>query len=717
MKELIQSYKTGEMILGEVPKPLCKDEGVVVRTEASVVSAGTDKLMVDLAKKSLLGKSRARPDLVKQVIGKMKQEGVIQTLQKVFTKLDSPMPLGYSCAGRVIEVGSKVTEFSVGDRVACAGAGYANHAEVNYVPRNLVAKIPGDLSFEDAAFVTIGTIALQGVRQAETRPGERVGVLGLGLIGLLTVQILKASGCKVIGTDIDPDKLKIAEELGADGAVLNESFISASQNFTDGYGLDSMIITASTKSNQPIEMAPDVCRHKGKVVALGMIGMNIPRNQYYEKELDLRLSMAYGPGRYDPEYEEKGIDYPYPFVRWTEQRNMRAFLEFVEEGKVTPGKIVTHRFDFEDALDSYGLLTSKSDEKYIGIVLNYDTGKEIDSFVEIAPSGTVKSKKIAAGFIGAGNFAKGVLLPEVKKVDNIQLKDLVTATGASSSGSAEKYGFTRLYSDYREMLKDDSINTVFITTRHNLHYKMITDSLLAGKHVYCEKPLTIKIKELDSLIELYEGLEEKPVLMIGFNRRFSEHIVRIRDFVDSTEERPVINYRINAGFIPKDAWIQDFEIGGGRIIGEVCHFIDVASFIADSEVEEVFASELSTPGNYKRDNVSIILKFTNGARATINYLANGSRSVPKERIEVFCGGGTAICDNFKKTEIIKSRKKTKVKSRFSQEKGFRSEIVAFRDAIIAGGSNPIPFSSIANTTRTTFAVIESIVTGKIAKVL
>ncbi|MDZ7861108.1 MAG: bi-domain-containing oxidoreductase [Candidatus Krumholzibacteriota bacterium] len=716
MLQLIQSYRTGEMKLGEVPDPLCKDEGILIRTEASVVSAGTDKIMIDLAKKSLLGKSKARPDLVKQVIGKMKQEGIIQTLQKVFTKLDSPMPLGYSCAGRVIEVGGKVTEFAVGDRVACAGSGYANHAEVNYVPRNLAVKIPVGVSFEDAAFVTLGTIALQGVRQAETRPGERVGVLGLGLIGLLTVQLLKASGCKVIGTDIDADKLKIAEELGADKAVLTERYVSACRSFTDDYGLDSIIITASTPSNEPIEMAPEVCRHKGKVVALGMIGMNVPRNKYYEKELDLRLSMAYGPGRYDPEYEEKGIDYPYPFVRWTEQRNMQAFLEFVEEGKVTPGKVVTHRFEFDNVLDSYKLLSSDSDEKYIGIVLNYDTEKETAAFVEISSFDTVKSKKITAGFIGAGNFAKGVLLPQVKKSGGIQLKALVTATGASSRGSAEKYGFTNLYSDYKEMLKDDSINTVFITTRHNLHYRMITDSLLAGKHVYCEKPLVLNNKELNSLTELYDGLENKPVLMIGFNRRFSEHLARIKDFADSTGERPVINYRINAGFIPKDTWVQDLEIGGGRIIGEVCHFIDAAAFIAGSKVEEVFASELVTPGNYKRDNVSIILKFTNGSLATISYLANGSKSVPKERIEVFCGGGAAVCDNFKKTEIINAGKKSRVKSRFSKEKGFRSEIEAFRKAIVSSGTNPIPFSSIVNTTRATFAVMESIEKAKVVQV-
>lgn len=749
MKQLIQSYRTGEMEICEVPKPLCKDEGIVIQTETSVVSTGTEKMIIDLAKKSLLGKAKARPDLVKQVVDKMKQEGIIQTLQKVFTKLDNPMPLGYSCAGKVIEVGRKVTEFKIGDRVACGGSGYANHAEFNYVPRNLAVKIPGDVSYEEAAFVTLGAIALQGVRQADVRIGERVGVLGLGLIGLLTVQILKASGCKVIGADIDEDKLKIAKDLGIDQVVLNDKYVSSCKNFTNGHGLDSLIISASTPSNEPIEMAPDVCRHKGKVVALGMIGMNVPRNKYYEKELELRLSMAYGPGRYDPEYEEKGIDYPYPFVRWTEQRNMQAFLELVEGGKVTPQRIITHRFDFDNALDAYKLLSSDSDEKYIGIVLNYDTEKvtthehrltqkkdvrvecrdvRMDDWKDGRMEGREgkdernrrmegqKSEIVEAGFIGAGNFAKSVLLPEVKKVDGIQLKALVTATGASGRGTAEKYGFAHLYSDYSEMLKDDSINTVFITTRHNLHFKMIKDSLLAGKHVHCEKPLVLHEEELDELIELYESLEEKPVLIIGFNRRFSEHITKIKGFVNSTEERPVISYRINAGFVPKDNWIQDSEIGGGRIIGEVCHFVDVASFIADSQVKEVFASELVTSGDYNRDNISVILRFANGAQATINYLANGNKSVPKEYIEVFCGGGVAVCDNFKKTEIITGRKKDKIKSRFSQDKGFRAEVEAFRNAITSGGVNPIPFSSIVNTTRTTFAIMESIETGKVTQV-
>jgi len=462
--------------------------------------------------------------------------------------------------------------------------------------------------------------------------------------------------------------------------------------------------------------------------------MNVPRNKYYEKELELRLSMAYGPGRYDPKYEEKGIDYPYPFVRWTEQRNMQAFLELIDEGKVTAKKIITHRFDFDNALDAYKLLSSDLDEKYIGIVLNYDTEKEPASFVEVyrdgieavpydtRRDGTQFPSVVTAGFIGAGNFAKGVLLPEVKKIDGIQLKALVTATGASGRSSAEKYGFTHLYSDYSEMLEDNSINTVFITTRHNLHYQMIKDSLFAGKHVYCEKPLVLHEEELDELVELYESLEDRdgtelhPLLMVGFNRRFSEHIVQIKNFVDSTEENPVVNYRINAGYIPRDVWVHEPEIGGGRIIGEVCHFVDVASFIANSQVKEVFASELVTPGDYNRDNISIILKFANGSQATINYLANGNKLVPKEYIEVFCGGGVAVCDNFKKTSIIRGRKKNKIKSRFSQDKGFRAEIEAFRDAIISGGTNPIPFPSIVNTTRTTFAIMESIEKGKVIQV-
>jgi threonine dehydrogenase-like Zn-dependent dehydrogenase len=379
MKQLIQSYRTGELGLFDVSPPICEKNGILIRTTASLVSAGTEKMIVDIAKKSLFGKAKARPDLVKQVINKMKQEGIKNTLEKVFAKLDTPIPLGYSCVGKVIEVGANVSGVSIVDRVACGGSGYANHSEINYIPKNLFVKIPENVDDEDASFVTVGAIALQGVRQAEPKIGEKIVVIGLGLIGQLTVQILKASGCKVLGADIDEDKLTIAKELGADMVCKANDVITFASRFSNGYGVDSVIITASTSSNQPIIDAGEITRLKGRVVVVGMVGMDIPRNLYYKKELELKLSMAYGPGRYDPQYEEHGVDYPYAYVRWTEQRNFEAFLDLVEEGKVTPKKLLTHRFDFDDALKAYDLLEGKSKEKYLGIVLTYGEAQRAES--------------------------------------------------------------------------------------------------------------------------------------------------------------------------------------------------------------------------------------------------------------------------------------------------------------------------------------------------
>src|SRR5690606_3040537 len=433
----------------------------------------------------------------------------------------------------------------LGDWVACGGAGYANHAEVNYVPQNLAVKLPDGLDPEAASFATVGSIAMQGVRQAEVELGHRVGVVGLGLLGQLTVQILKASGARVICMDISEPKMELARKLGADWAVHTDNFASMAKNVSDGQGLDSLIITASTSSNQPIELAGEVCRYKGKVVVVGMVGMDIPRNEYYKKELDLRLSMSYGPGRYDATYEEKGIDYPYSLVRWTEGRNMQTFLELCAEGRVTPAKLVTHRFGFEKALDAYSLFEGKTGEPYLGILLTYDLEKVQTPHVTITASAVRKDAAMRVGLVGAGNFAKGVLLPRLAKLPDVSLAAIATATGVSARGTATKYGIGKLFADSTALLQDPDVNSVLITTRHNQHAPAILEALKAGKHVFVEKPLCLNEEELEVIRAAYEAAAEHPVLLVGFNRRFSSHAARLREWAAASGERPVIRYRVN----------------------------------------------------------------------------------------------------------------------------------------------------------------------------
>ncbi|MBI5373890.1 MAG: bi-domain-containing oxidoreductase [Candidatus Schekmanbacteria bacterium] len=710
MKQLIQSYKTGELGIFDVPAPTCGKNGIVIKTSASLVSAGTEKMIVDLAKKSLAGKAMARPDLVKQVIDKMKQEGIMNALEKVFTKLDNPIPLGYSCAGRVVHAGENVSGVSAGMRVACGGAGYANHSEINFIPKNLFVKIPDGVDDIDASFVTVGAIALQGVRQAEPSLGEIFAVIGLGLIGQITVQLLKANGCRVLGVDVDPEKLALAEKLGADMTCSADELVEAAKSFSSGYGVDAVIITASTLSNQPIVDAGEITRLRGRVVVVGMVGMDIPRNIYYKKELDVRLSMAYGPGRYDPEYEEKGIDYPYSYVRWTEQRNFEAFLALVNEGKITPKELITHKFDFNDALKAYELFEGKIKEKYLGIVLLYPdkAGIEEDRVIRlserITPAGDV-----SVGLIGAGNFAKSVIIPTLKKIDGIQLTGLCTSTGVSAQGAGSKHDFKFITTDSREILANNEINSVVITTRHNTHAKLVCDSLRAGKNVFVEKPLCINALELLEIEKIYYSFssgQSVPLLMVGFNRRFSPLIRKMKSKVN---DKPLsVVYRINAGVIPRESWIQDFETGGGRIIGEVCHFIDTCSYLAGADPVAVYArcvnkDDRSIPDE---DNVNIVLTYENGSTASINYFAFGNKQMPKEYIELFAGNISMQMRDFRELTIYSGNKKEQIKSS-NQDKGFINEFTAFKEALKTGVP-AVSFASICKTTRTTFKILESL---------
>ncbi|MFT4899236.1 MAG: putative dehydrogenase/threonine dehydrogenase-like Zn-dependent dehydrogenase [Flavobacteriales bacterium] len=713
MKQLIQSYKTGELGVYEVPAPICGENGVLVRTITSLVSAGTEKMIVDLAKKSLFGKAKARPDLVKQVVNKMKQEGVKNTLEKVFTKLDTPIPLGYSCVGEVVKVGAKVTGISVGDRVACGGAGYANHSEINYVPRNLFVKVPKNVSDADASFVTVGSIALQGIRQTNPTLGEKVVVMGLGLLGQITVQLLKANGCKVLGTDFDPRKLELAKKLGADEVCSPDEVIDKAKLFTNGNGADAVVIAASTSSSQPIADAGEISRIKGRVIVVGLVGMDIPRTEYYKKELELKLSMAYGPGRYDPKYEEQGIDYPFAHVRWTEGRNFEAFLDLVDEGKITPSEMVTHEYEFENALTAYDLLEDKIKEDYLGILLNYKEEYSLKSELVKISDATIKSNELNIGLIGAGNFTKSVIIPNLKKIKNANLVGLCTATGVSAHSTGNKHNFKYITTDYQELLKNNDINTVFITTRHNDHGEKVLTSLKADKNVFVEKPLAILESELEEIKDFYANSDKKPVLQVGYNRRFAPLVQAMKK--EAGDLPMSINYRVNAGVIPKDVWVQDPAVGGGRIIGEACHFIDTCTFLIESLPESVFASCVTKPDQSipDEDNVSITIKYQNGSTAVINYYAFGNNQLPKEYIELFAPDLAMTMDNFRELEIFKGGKSKKYKNS-NQDKGFKGEFTALKTAV-EKGELAISFDEMYSTSKLTFAILRSLKTGELQK--
>ena len=707
MKQILQSYRSGELWLADVPAPTCSAGGVVMRTAASLISAGTEKMVIDLAKKSLLGKARARPDLVRKVIQKIKTEGFSTTVEKVFNKLDTPISLGYSCAGVVVEAGAS-TGFQPGDRVACAGAGYATHAELNFVPRNLCVKIPEGVSFEDAAFTTLGAIAMQGFRQADVRLGERIAVIGLGLLGLLTVQILKSAGCRVVGSDPDPAKVKLALELGADAATTSELADVASA-FSDGRGVDAVIITAATSSNQPLEDAAEICRPKGKVVVVGMVGMNVPRDPFYKKELDLRLSMSYGPGRYDPSYEEGGQDYPFPYVRWTEQRNMQSFLELIAAGSVTPSKFITHHFDIDDALRAYEMIEARS-ESYLGIVITYPQTATLENRrIDLKPVSATGD--VGIGFVGAGNFAKGVLIPSLKKVGGLNLVGICTRTGMSATETAKKHAFAYATTDQAALLADEKINTVFIATRHDSHAAVACAALKAGKHVFIEKPLCTLPEQLDLYEDALRQMPQGRVLMVGFNRRFSPHALAVKNAFATRGTPMMINYRINAGMIPRESWIQDATLGGGRIVGEVCHFVDLCGYFTGSSPKRVSAMSISTSDVRltPEDSTAIIISYDDGSVATIQYLAVGAADLPKERIEIHADGVSAIIDDFVSTRFFGANQKP---LKTKQDKGFSAEIKVFLTAIQTGGGLPIAWESLVRTSRVTFAILQSLQKGR-----
>jgi predicted dehydrogenase/threonine dehydrogenase-like Zn-dependent dehydrogenase len=693
MKQVVQSYRSGELRLWDVPAPDCGAGKVLVAVQRSLISAGTEKLMIELAKANLAGKAISRPDLVHQVMTKVKREGLTPTLEKVFAKLDHPASLGYSAAGRLIAVGTGVSGLKPGDRLACAGAGYANHAEIVAVPKNLVARVPDGVDEEEASFVTLGAIALQGVRQAQPTLGERFAVLGLGLIGQITVQLLKANGCKIIAYDPDLQKCDLAKRLGAD-AIATGDIRRAVANFTSGVGADGVIVAASSKSSEPVNTAADLCRMKGRVVIVGMVGLDLARDALYKKELDLRLSMSYGPGRYDPSYEEGGQDYPLAYVRWTEQRNMQAFLELVAERHVTPKALITHRFSIAQADEAYALL--QGTEPYLGIMFNYpDQDDAPVRTLQFAPMPKAVGKGVVA-FIGAGNFARSVLIPAFKAQERVTLAAIAAATGISATAAAKKFGFARATTDADEVLATPEIDTVVIATRHKLHATLAAQALTRGKHVFCEKPLALDAAGLQTVIEAHSA--SRVQLCVGFNRRFSPFIRRARETLAGWGAPLVMLYRVNAGMVPKDSWIQTEE-GGGRIIGEVCHFVDTMMALCAALPEDIYAIAAKD----HTDALSVQISFTDGSIGTIIYSSLGDPSFPKEYLEVFAGGCVVTIDDYHRMTIT-SRGRTKTYRAFRQDKGHRACVEAFVQSIWEGGTPAISFEELEAVTRATFEI-------------
>jgi polar amino acid transport system substrate-binding protein len=708
MKQVIQNFKTGKLYVDEVPLPALSKGMVLVENKFSLISAGTERSTVKVAKASLLGKAKQRPDLVAQVLQNIKKEGLKATLQKVQTKLDTLKALGYSSAGEVLSSMDSNHSFKPGDRVACAGQDYASHAEIVSVPQNLVVKIPDNVSFEEASFTTLGAIALQGVRQADPKLGEVVCVIGLGLLGQLTCQLLKANGCKVMGIDFTGSLVKLAKDSGADEAMLRNDpeLHTRIKNFTNGYGFDSIIITAAALSNDPIELSAEIARKKGKVIVVGAVQLHVPRDpHFYRKELDLRMSCSYGPGRYDTTYEENGMDYPYAYVRWTEQRNMEAFLQLIAQGKINVIPLITHTFNIEQAETAYDIVMGKVQEPHIGILLNYPQNQE-----KFATKFTIHSnpvQQINAGFIGAGSFAQSYLIPHVKS-NGASLDTVVTSKGITANNVAQKFGFNNASSNSEDVINNPDINAIFIATPHNSHAHFVLEALKAGRHVFVEKPLAMKEEELEE-INAYCRQHGRNV-MVGFNRRFSPVAVELKKAFSNMSEPLVMNYRVNAGFIPKEHWTQNEHIGGGRIIGEVCHFIDLMQFFTDALPTTVYAQSLNTQNEQIKndDNVAINITFSNGSVGTITYVANGDKSLAKERLEIFGGGKVGIINDFRNGELYLDNKCKVIKL---EGKGHAQEVQHFLEAIKQGKEYPISFESIYATTKATFKVTDSLHTG------
>ena len=706
MYQLTQQLKSGKMEILEVPFPVLNKGQILVRNHFSVISAGTEGKTVSDARKGYVAKAKSRQKEVKMVIDMIKSEGLLKTYDLVMNKLEAPSPLGYSCAGEVIGVGDGVHDLKRGDRVACGGNG-AYHADIVAVNRNLCVKIPDHVDVSHAAFATIATIAIQGIRQADLRFGENCTVIGLGLIGLITIQVLKASGIKAIGIDINEVQVEKAKESGADLALVRsqEGIAPTIKDSTGGHGTDAVIITAATSSLDPVEFAGEICRKKGKVVIVGAVPTGFSRANYYRKELDLRMSSSYGPGRYDSGYEEKGIDYPIGYVRFTENRNMQTFVELLNSGKVEMQKLISHTFDLEKAPEAYDMILEKK-EAISGILIKYATEQVPTASVTLNANPVSLNHSTNIGFIGAGNFAQNIVLPRLK--GKVNFSGIVTAEGNMSRYVGDKYGFSYCADTPAKILDDPNIGTVFILTRHDTHSEFVVSALNAGKNVVVEKPLAMSFDELQKVMEAYQSSGKG--LMLGFNRRFAPLTETVMKLF-TQEQKKSINIRVNAGVVPPDHWVHDPEVGGGRIIGEVCHFIDLACFLAGSKASRIHAFTLS--GNPAlKDTVSVNIEFRNGSVANVSYYSNGNKNVPKERIEVFCNGTVCTIDDFKSMQIISDKGIKTIKQK-GQDKGHSKEFDLVAKSLREGSDFPIPFEDIYHSSLLTLETIRSITENRL----
>ena len=735
MKQILQNLKTGATEVSEVPCPRASAGQLLIRTTRSLVSAGTERMLVEFAGKSLLGKARSRPDLLKQMLDKARREGLLPALDAAFNRLDQPLLLGYSSAGMIVGLGAGVTGLKIGQRVACAGGGYAVHAEYAVVPQPFVTPIPDQLDFESAAFTTLGAIALHGFRLAESQLGERVAVIGLGLLGLIASGIARAAGCHVLGIDLDLPRVEFASHLGLQ-AVARQSAEEAAASFSRGCGVDAVLICADTPTSDPVELAGVISRDRARVVAVGAVGLTIPRKLYYEKELTFLNSRSYGPGRYDRSYEEGGRDYPIGYVRWTEGRNLEAFVDLLAGEKVDVKSLITHRLPIEQAPEAYQLIQGKTAESYMGVLLTYPPAPDLSlpdvlaqpglSKVELVgsrgqPGSTGEVKPLQVGVLGAGNFASAVLLPAMRKIPALDMVGIVSASGATAGHLARRFGFQYASSDEAGLLADERINTVAILTRHHLHSRQVVSALRAGKHVFCEKPLALTLQELAEiesvLVELGAAEREvpsfsAPLLTVGFNRRFAPLARRLKEFIQECYEPLFCSYRVNAGYLPPNHWTQDPEQGGGRLVGEACHFVDFITYLVGEAPSSISAHSLPDLGRYNQDNFLLACEFPDGSLGAVSYLANGDRSFGKERLEVFCGGRTAMLDDFRRLELVSGGRRKSNRSLLRQDKGHQAEWQAFASAIQAGGPLPIPYAHLLGVSRSVIAARESLLDGQ-----
>jgi len=709
MLALMTDRKSGEVSTYDVPAPELRAGGILVRTQYSAISAGTERATLELSSKSLLAKAKARPDLVKQVIEYARQHGVKAAYEKVYAKLDTLTTLGYSCAGEVISVADGVHEFRAGDRVACAGGTYANHAEINFVPRNLAVRIPSQVPSVAASLTTIGAIAMQGVRQAKVAIGETVAVIGAGLVGVLTIQILRASGCRVVAIDLSPQRVKQAGEHGAHLAIAaNDPTLASTIKEFSRYGVDAAILTAATDSAEPAEMAAKILRDRGRIIVVGTVGMGVSRSNMYMKELSLTLSRSYGPGRYDQQYEEGGIDYPLGYVRWTERRNMEAFLDLLAAGQMDVTPLLEHRYPIDEGAKAFadlknGLYTA---------ILEYNGASAISqkSMPAVVAARPRIGDEVRIGCLGAGSFASSVIFPNLQSIKGVRLQSVGTISGAGAASAQRAFKFQTAQQP-SEVLNDPDVDAVFILTRHATHSTLAAQALHAGKAMFLEKPLAIDREQLAQLREVYAAqllAGRAPFVMVGFNRRFAPFTEKIRQFFADRHEPMLLHARVNAGYIPHDHW---FNAEGGRIVGEFCHFVDWARSVIGSPIRSVAATGLPDGAQYMSDNIAVTLKFADGSVANLLYLANGNRNIPKEFFEVFCQGAIARLHDFRTLELARNGKVQKFKS--VQDKGFRRELQLTIEALRSGKPSPISFEELAEVTETTFLVQRALATGEV----